>query len=104
MATAYLTQYNNYEIIQGCVVPVAALPEGTAITPITLSGSSQQFGALASTTRLVCLHSDGILSWASGSNPTAVTTQNRRPADFIEYFVVPQGAAGALKIAVIANT
>jgi hypothetical protein len=102
MAVFQLTEFRSALMVQnGQIVQVAVLPEITT-QEITLSGSSQQFNALNAETTLVCLHATGVSSWASGSNPTAATTANRRPADFVEYFGTEKGRG--LKIAVISNT
>jgi hypothetical protein len=100
MAVFQLTEFRAAPIYAGSVVPIAALPAITTQEK-TLSGSAQDFAALNAETEIVCLHSSGVCSWNTGAS-SAVTTANRRPADFVEYFAVKKGAG--LIISVISNT
>lgn len=69
-------------------------------TPITSGGASAQSAAFNGATRMIRIHTDGIISIAIGSNPTASTNTMRLAANQTEYFGVKPGE----KVAVITNT
>lgn len=66
------------------------LPIGTATASTSFMG----------TTRMVRLHTDGVISYAFGAAPTATTSFPRMAADTTEYFAVKPGH----KVSVISNT
>lgn len=102
MATFYITELSEPPIFAGSVVNIAQWPSITTQQITSLSGSSQSSAAFNAGTAAICIHCDGICSFEVGTAPTAVTTANRRPADFIEYIAVPKGKS--LKIAALTNT
>jgi len=104
MAKVYITEYSTPPYgLNASAIAVAGTP-GTenSASPITSSGSSQQSTAFAPSTVLVRIHTDGIISYAWGTNPTATTSSARMAANQTEYFGVPPGFSH--KIAVITNT
>lgn len=101
MSTLYISEYA--EVAHGLsgsssfpVAPEPALADQT----VAISGSSTQSNAFGAATRMIRVHTDTICSVLIGTNPTALATSKRMPADNTEYFGVQPGA----KIAVISNT
>ena len=68
-------------------VQVARQP-GTDQSPITVSASSAQSAAFASTTVLIRVNCDVVVSFLIGTNPTATTSNARMAAGQTEYFQV----------------
>jgi hypothetical protein len=93
MAKVYITEYAN-------TGGNAALEPAQAHQTITSSGTSGQTSAFDATTNFIRVHTDGIVSIAIGSNPTATTSTTRLAANQTEYFCVRPGH----KLAVITNT
>lgn len=105
MAKVYITEYTRTAKELYNDVVISAPQEGDNIgvvdqAPITSSGSSQQSAAFATATKLVRIHTDGILSVKFGANPTADVNSKRMAANTTEYFGVKPGD----KVAVITNT
>lgn len=110
MATTYITEFGDAaKNIAG--VPIAAIQDNglaadgiggqTVEQPVlTNSGSSQQSAGFASSTRIIRLTSDGIISYVIGKNPVVSVANRRLPAGAIEYI----GVAPGQKIAIITNT
>lgn len=101
MATIYISEFTSI----GGAVPsantqAAKQPCITDQAPIVTSGSSQQSAAFNAQTSLVRIHTDGIMSFAFGQNPTASTSSARMTSNQTEYFSVVAGQ----KVAVITNT
>ena len=99
MAKVYITEYVDagggpFNATAPSIAPVVEQ------TPITSSGSSQQSAAFNAKTNRIRVHTDGIISFQVGANPTASTSTSRMAANATEYFAVSPGA----KIAVITNT
>lgn len=101
MSKVYISEHASLVMDYVNGHPVAALQEpSTEQTPITSSGVSQQSSAFGASTRIVRIHTDGIVSIAFGTNPTATTNSKRLAANQTEYF----GVAPDMKVAVIDNT
>lgn len=102
MAKVYISEYQEGAKEYPTPRPIAAAQEPTVAeqTPITSSGTSAQSAAFNSTTKLVRIHTDGIISVAFGVNPTADVNSKRLAANTTEYFGVRPGD----KVAVITNT
>lgn len=99
MSTAYILEFADLR--EDANLPVAKWSARTVEqTPVTVSGSSAQSAAFASTTRYILFHCDGICSWTIGANPTATTSKMRLPADNYYHIAVQAGD----KIAFITNT
>lgn len=67
---------------------------------LTNSGSSQQSAPFRSTTRLIRITSDGIISYRCGPSAVTAVTDRRLPAGAIEYVGVTPGHC----VAIITNT
>lgn len=102
MAKVYITEYQGTLVLIGNNAGVAMGPQIVEQSPITTSGSNQQSAAFNAATSLVRIHTDGIMSFSFGTNPTASTSTARMAANQTEYFGVQPGSA--MKIAVITNT
>lgn len=100
MAKVYISEYNDLGGVPGNWLMSGQEPSLVEQTPITSSGTSQQSAAFGSTTRLIRIHTDGIISIAIGPNPTATTNSKRLAANQTEYFSVYPGH----RIAIITNT
>jgi hypothetical protein len=100
--TFYITELAEPPMLAGSIIPIAQWPAITTQQITSLSGSSQSSNAFNAGTAAICIHCDAISSFEIGTAPTAVTTANRRPADFIEYIGVPKGKS--MKIAALNNT
>jgi hypothetical protein len=99
MAKVYITEHPFPRYHMGSPLPVVSMPP-IAEQVITSSGTSGQTSAFNADTKLVCIHTDGIVSIKFGPNPTATTSTRRLAANSTEYFEVAQGD----KLAVITNT
>lgn len=100
MATLYISEYANLGWSNSSTQPQVVFEPPLAEQTIAISGSSTQSSAFNANTRVIRVHPDVICSVLVGTNPTALATSKRMPADNIEYFSVTPGA----KIAVITNT
>jgi len=81
-------------------VPVGVQPSNTT-QRVTTSASSQQTSAFQANTNMVRLHTDGIIAYKFGTNPTVVAaTDARMSANVTEYHAVTPG----LKVALITST
>jgi hypothetical protein len=105
MATVYIEEFSAI----GQQLPTdgrqASLPQcarqpSVAAQTRSASGSTAQSSAFNVATRFVRVHTDAIISYKFGANPTAATTDPRMAADTTEYFAVNPGD----KLAVITNT
>lgn len=100
MATLYITEVSQLGLDYfGKELPVAKMPP-LAEQEIGIGGASQQSAAFGPTTHFVLVHTDSICSLAFGSNPAAVTTAHRMPANETRFYGVNPGD----RIAVISNT
>lgn len=99
MAKVYITEFSGVASMPGGSAPVGA---GTVRqqAAITSSGTSQQSAAINGGSRLVRIHTDGIISIAIGADPTATVDGMRMAANQTEYFAPGVGQ----KIAIITNT
>lgn len=102
MSKVFITEYKRLGV-DSLGNPTSSPEEpGTDQTPITSSGTSQQSAAFDAQTTVVEIHSDGIISIAFGTNPTATVNNRRIPADVTRFFAVKPNSG--LKVAVIDNT
>lgn len=106
MAKVYLTEYARASLDGRTFIPSGEEP---AIKTTVLDTTATHLSSvLDPNTRLIRIHTDGIISYKIGANPTAAITDARMAANSTEYFGVPPAAAGAgvgtLKVDVIANT
>jgi len=67
---------------------------------VTVSGSSAQSAAFQSSTRLIRVNCDVVVSFVVGANPTATANNARLPTGVVEYFQVD---GSRHKIAFITN-
>ena len=93
MAKVYISEYAD-------VRAAAGYEPHTADQTVTSAATSTQTSAFNVETHFVRVHTDGIISIAFGSNPTATTDKLRMAAGQTEYFYVIPGH----KAAVITNT
>ncbi len=93
MAKVYLTEYAD---LRGN----AGFEPNTAEQVVTSAATSTQTAAFNVNTNWVRVHTDGIVSIAFGTSPTATTDKLRLAAGQTEYFCVVPGH----KAAVITNT
>ena len=102
MANVYISEYR--EMAKEYAVPssIAAAQEPALVdqAPIANPVASTQSSAFSAGTRFVLSHTDGIVSSAFGTNPTATTSSKRMAANTTEYFGVRPGD----KVACINNT
>ena len=100
MAKCYVSEYAR------CTWDSTAhttFPEGPPLAQYVLDTAGTHLSAAFNAeTRMIRLCSDGVVSFAIGAAPTANTSNERLPANWIEYLGVPK--AGGFKIDVIANT
>jgi hypothetical protein len=102
MATVYVTELSFMGVDQtGISSPVPMMPP-TAEQTVAVTGASVQSNRLNNSTALVRICSDVVCSVAFGTNPTALTTSMRIPANIPVDFCVPRGAG--FRVAVIANS
>ena len=99
MSKLYITEYSEMLSVGNKAIPVPVEP-GVEQTPITISGTSAQSAAFASSTLLVRIHSDVVCSLLFSDNPTADVNDKRMSAGDTEYFAITPGG----KVAVISNT
>lgn len=92
MATLYISEYADVGHINGNI-PVASEPLATAGQTVTVSGTSTQSVAFATSTKLIRLVTDTAGCILFGTNPTALQTSPLLPAGIPEYFKVPSGAS-----------
>jgi hypothetical protein len=100
MAKVYITEYNHIVHLLEGTTPIAAEPALVDQAPVTTTGASAQAAAFNLNTKLIRVHTDGIISFNVGSNPTASTNNRRMAANSTEYF----GVQGGQTIALITNT
>jgi hypothetical protein len=93
MAKVYVTEYAD---IRGN----AALEPATAIQNMTTTATSAQTSAFNVNTNWIRVHTDGVMSFRIGVDPTATTDSPRMTVDQTEYFKVSPGH----KLAAITNT
>lgn len=106
MAKVYVTEYARGSLDSRTFLPSGEEP---SIKVTVLDTTATHLSAVFDkNTRLVRLHTDGIISFKFGAAPTAATTDARMAANQTEYFGIPPAAADAaasvLKVDVIANT
>ncbi len=100
MAVLYITEYASIAQDSGGQ-PILVEPNNTE-QHVAIGASSAQSATLQNNTRYVRLQADAVCSIAFGSNPTAVATSHRLPANTVEIVAVPINSA--FKIANITNT
>lgn len=99
MATLYIAEYARMaQDSAGKVVPIPG--DEVATQAVSYTGTAGQSAAFNNATRFIGITSEGIFSYAVGSNPTATTSKFRVPADTIIYLKVHPGD----KISAITNT
>ena len=104
MAKCYLSEYARCKIDSSAHT---AFPEGPPIaTQVLDTAGTHLSAALNAETRFIRLCSDGVVSFKIGAAPTATTSDERLPANWIEYIGVagPVSGGSGLKVDVIANT
>lgn len=106
MAKVYITEYARASLDTRAFIPSGEEP---SIKCTVLDTTATHTSAvLDKNTRLVRVHTDGIISYKFGTAPVAATTDSRMAANATEYFGIPPIAAGTaigtLEIDVIANT
>lgn len=101
MAKVYITEFSGVASMPGGTAPVGAGAVRNQ-TPITSSGTSQASAAFNGGSRLIRIHTDGIISIAFGpvASVTATTDSMRMAANQTEYFAPNAGDA----VAIITNT
>lgn len=99
MAKVYVTEHTEPSVFQGGLKSVVQMPP-LATQTLTSSGASQQSAAFNAKTKMVQIHTDGIVSLEFGSNPTVTTNSFRLAANTTVYFQVTPGD----KVAYITNT
>lgn len=102
MAKVYISEYREgaKEYASGTSIAAGGEPTLVEQPPITTTAGSAQSAAFHTAARLVRIHTDGIISLAFGSNPTATANSKRMAANTTEYFGVVPGH----KVALITNT
>ena len=91
MATLWITEHKGYTpTAHGDMVPISSLEDVTT-QKFTVSGTSAQSSALASTTKMVELYADVNMHIKSDTNPTATTTHRIIPAGTPVFYSVDQG-------------
>ena len=99
MAKIYITEHTEPSIYNGGLKSVVLMPP-LATQTLTSSGASQQSAAFNAKTKMIQVHTDGIISLEFGANPTVTTNSFRLAANTTMYFeVLP-----ASKVAYITNT
>ena len=101
MAKVYIGEYARQALdARGLVMA----PEGPPIATQVLDTTAgvQQSSAFNAETRFIRVHTDGIISYLIGTNPTASTSNERMAANQTEYFGVINGTSQ--KISCITNT
>lgn len=99
MAKIYITEHTEPSLYNGGMKSVVQMPP-LATQTLTSSGASQQSAAFNAKTRMIQVHTDGIISLEFGSNPTVTTNSFRLAANTTVYFQVTP----ADKVAYITNT
>lgn len=99
MASVYVTEFGKVK--QGFAhanAQIADLDTIGTVHKVTI-GATAQTGAFAAGTAFVRIETEGDVSFAYGSNPTATTAGSKIPANGVEYFGVTPGN----KLAFITN-
>lgn len=105
MAVLYIREYQQLgrEAYGGAgSIIQAGLEPAVTQQSVAIAASSGQSNAFNDSTALVMVHTDAICRITFGTNPTAVATDQRLPADATVYFGVKPGSK--LKLAVISGT
>lgn len=106
MAKVYISEYARVAMDGKSSVPSAEEPP--VATQVLDTAGTHLSAVFNAETRLIRVHTDGIISYRIAAAPTAVTTDPRMAANQTEYFGVPRAAAAAAnegyKIDVVANT
>lgn len=100
MAKVYITEYAQAKVLDGRILPVGVEPPLTVQT-VAIGGTSAQSAALNAKTKFVEVHTDAIMSYKVGTNPTATANDARMAANTTKFIGVGEPN---LKIAVITNT
>lgn len=101
MAKVYITEYARQALdARGLVMAPEEPPLATQVLDTT--AGVQQSAAFNAETRFVRIHTDGIISYLFGTNPTATTGNARMAANQTEYFGTIRG--GTHKVSAITNT
>lgn len=100
MAKCYVSEYSR------CTYDSTAhttFPEGPPLAQYVLDTAGAHLSpTFQAETRFLRLSADGVVSYAIGTAPTATTSNERLPANWIEYVGVVRNSGQ--KIDVIANT
>lgn len=72
-------------------VQVATQPATVDQTAVAVSASSAQSAAFKSSTNLIRINCDVVVSFVVGTNPTATANNARLPTGVVEYFKVTGG-------------
>lgn len=97
MATAYIREYADIAVTYGKYVQAGAEP-GIADQTVTTSASSAQSSAFNANTNVIAISTPAAQAVACvfGSNPTALTSSLRLPANSMLFFGVKPGHKVAL--------
>jgi hypothetical protein len=102
MTKLYITEFQREGMDdKGADVNAMSAAGMSDMTPLTVTGTTQQSAACAASTTVIRLHAQVACSVAIGPNPTATTNTLRLGVDGTEYFQVPAGQAW--KVAAILN-
>jgi hypothetical protein len=99
MSVLYISEYNSLPFLDAHPAAIAQEPP-TVEQVFTVSGTSATSSAFGGNTKVVRIHTDGIVSLQFGAAPTATTSMKRLAANQTEYFYVTPGH----KVAAITNT
>jgi len=99
LSTLYIAEYASAPLdAKGRILPSFGYEEGAPVEQhVAISGSSTQSAAFNAQSRFIRVHTDAICAIAIGTNPTAVATAHRMPANATEVYGIVPGH----KIAVI---
>lgn len=97
MATAFIREYADIGVTYGKYLQAGAEP-GLADQTVTTSGTSAQSNAFNANTQLIAISTPAAQAVACvfGSNPTALVSSLRLPANSIVFFGVKPGHKVAL--------
>lgn len=100
MATLYITEYAEMALVQNGQMGQMPMEPPLASQAVTIAGASAQSAAFNAKTKYVRLMTDTACAVLFGTNPTALTGNDRMAANTVEYHAVPVGKS--FKVATIA--
>jgi LysM repeat protein len=100
MSNMSISEYSVLPTISGGTMQVAPEPSLVDQDDVAIGASSTQSAAFSNATQYISVQVDVACRIRIGSNPTAVVTKKRLPAEAFVYFKVNPGD----KIAVIASS